>query len=382
MWCEMSINKYKISISGLNLHHALAYFEREGFNRTNIERVSHTNLVITLDAKDFKKFMKDDISKAYKIEIIKKIGIQNFSLSLLKHIGILVGLVISFIIIFSSTNHIHSVEFNTSGHTCSNHQECIFNPKHKEKLEKILAENGIEKGKKLPLEISSKKIEHALMQEFKQISGVTIRQKGVKIFVDIKEATLPEKETISNLVSPVSGIIVFSEVISGTSSLKNGDIVLKGQTLALAQDNKPVSATFKIRTFYHENLIYSENKTTYIKTGRTKSVNSVELFGLSLNSKKNPSFEIYQTETSSRYAFFNLFLPFKVKSNKYFELKKQETVVPFESVEKGLKDKLYLQTKLLVPKNAEEKNVTFATFKENDKTRLDCYIESILTVSM
>lgn len=377
----MSINKYKISISGLNLHQALAYFEREHLLPQNIERKSQTNLIITLDAKSYKKFIRDNISKAYKIKILQKIGVEKITLSFFKHIGILIGMIVGFVAIFISTNHIHTIKFNDSDHSCLNHQECIFASKNKEKLIKVLAENGIEKGKKLPLKISSKEIEHILMQEFDQISGVTIRQKGVKIYIDIKEATLPEKDTISNLISPVSGIVVSNQIISGTSNIKNGDIILKGQILASPKDKKPVSATFKIRTFYHENLIYSENKTRYVKTGKTKSVNSIELFGFCINSNKQCGFEIYQTESSSRYAFFNLFLPLKVKTSKYYELRKQEELIPFEKVENDLKKKLYTQTKLLIHKNAEEKNVTYATFKENDKTRLDCYIESILTIS-
>ena len=79
--------------------------------------------------------------------------------------------------------------------------------------------------------------------------------------------------------------------------------------------------------------------------------------------------------------FYNLFFPFTSTSTTFEELKKEETVVPFEQVEDILKQKLYAETKANLPSNVEEINKTFATFKEKDKTRLDCYIEAIVTVS-
>ena len=39
------------------------------------------------------------------------------------------------------------------------------------------------------------------------------------------------------------------------------------------------------------------------------------------------------------------------------------------------------EMKAVSEKDVEEINKTFATFKEKDKTRLDCYIEAIVTVS-
>lgn len=372
---------YTLSISGLNLHHVLEYFEREHFHVKNLSRTDKNSLFVTLPKNEYKKFKAENFARTFKIKIIKKSGNEETISSLLRHVGLFLGIIVAIASVVLCTNHIFSVEICEANHTCKNQQQCIFYGENKTKLLESLKELGIAKGKSLPLKFSNREIERKLMKEFRQISGVTIRQNGVKITVEIKEATLKEDEHVASLVSPVSGVIVTSTVNSGKCLVKNGDIVLKGQTLVSPENNKNVSANFEIRTFYHETMVYCENTITYKKTGRKYTVNNIEIFGLKLKSRKKQPFTLYEAKTTKRYVFYNLFLPFLSTSTTYDELKKEENIVPFENVENNLKQKLYSQTKALLPPNVKEKNTTFATFKENDKTRLDCYIEAIVTVS-
>ena len=372
---------YTLSISGLNLHHVIEYFEREHFHAKNLSRTDKNTLFVTLPKSEYKKFRSENFARTFRIKIIKRSGNEETISSLLRHIGLFLGLIVAIASVVLCTNRIFAVELCEENHTCKNQQQCIFYGENKNKLLESLKGLGIAKGKSLPLRNSNREIEQKLIRQFKQISGVTIRQNGVKIVVEIKEATLREEEHISNLVSPVSGVIVTSTINSGKSHVKNGDIVLKGQTLVSPENNKNVSASFEIRTFYHETMVYSDNITSYKKTGKKYTINNIEFFGLKLKSNKKQPFKIYEAKTTKRYMFYNLFFPFTSTSTTFEELKKEETMVPFEQVEDILKQKLYAETKTNLPSNVEEKNKTFATFKEKDKTRLDCYIEAIVTVS-
>lgn len=378
----MSKTYYYLSISGLNLHHAIEYFEREHFHAKNLSRTDKNQIFVTLPENEYRKFASENFAKTFNIKIVKTVGAKKNSFSILKHVGLFLGIILSSFAIFFCTNRICFVEIEHTNHICKNQDECIFSEKNivllQEKLEKL----GIAKGKPNKIALSNKEIEHALMQDFKQISGVTINKKGTKVIVLVKEATLKESEHVSSLVSPISGIVVSNNVVSGKSMVKNGDIVLKGETLAVPEGQNPVSAKFEIRTFFHETTIHCENATTYKKTGRTKTINTIELFGIKPQKQQKCSFKIYESKVKKRYAFFNLFLPIVCTSETFEELEKHETKVPFESVESALKQKLYLQTKALLPENVKEKNTTFATFKEKDKTRLDCYIEAIVPVEM
>lgn len=372
---------YTLSISGLNLHHVIEYFEREHFHAKNLSRTDKNTLFVTLQKSEYKKFRSENFARTFRIKIIKRSGNEETISSLLRHIGLFLGLIVAVASVVLCTNRIFAVELCEENHTCKNQQQCIFYGENKNKLLESLKDLGIAKGKSLPLRNSNREIEQKLIRQFKQISGVTIRQNGVKIVVEIKEATLREEEHLSNLVSPVSGVIVTSTINSGKSHVKNGDIVLKGQTLVSPENNKNVSASFEIRTFYHETMVYSDNITSYKRTGKKYTINNIEFFGLKLKSNKKQPFKIYEAKTTKRYMFYNLFFPFTSTSTTFEELKKEETVVPFEQVEDILKQKLYAETKANLPSNVEEKNKTFATFKEKDKTRLDCYIEAIVTVS-
>lgn len=373
---------YQISISGLNLHNVVAFFEHENFQVQNLSKNGNSTIFVTLSKKQFKKFASTEFSKNYEIKIIKKFGNDKILQSCLKHFGLFLGAVVCFCFVFFSTNHIHSISFTNQNHVCENQEECIFCEKNKQKLDEVLETLGIKRGAKLPLQYSSREIERILMENFKQISGVTIVQKGVNLEIQIQEAKLKESEHLLSLVSPVSGIIVTNNVVSGECLVKNGDIVLEGQTLAIPKDNKKVSATFEIRTFFHENLVFSETQTTYHKTGKTQTINTLEIFNKKIGKENECSFTLFESQTKKRFAFFNLFLPFKTCSTTFFELEKQEQTIPFSAVEDELKQSLFEKTKALVPSSAVQKNTTFSVFRENDKVRLDCYVECILEVKV
>lgn len=374
-------NKYQISISGLNLHQVVAFFERENFHVENLSKQNNSLITVTLPKVEFEKLTKSDFAKSFKIKIEKKIGRDTLLQSCLKHFGLFLGFSVCVCFIFFSTNHIHSVKIDTTNHVCENHDECIFKDENKEKLEKELAKLGVKEGSKLPIKLSSREIERCLVQNFKQISGVTILQNGVNVEVQIQEGKLKEGETVFSLKSPVSGIVVTNNVVSGNCLVKNGDIVLEGQVLATPKDNKKVTATFEIRTFFHENLVFSETQTSYVRTGKKQTINTLELFNHKFGKDEKCSFKLFESETKKRYAFFNLFLPFKTCSTTFFELEKQEKKLSFSDVEEQLKQQLLEKTQKLVPPSAIQRNTTFSTFRENDKVRLDCYIECLLTVT-
>lgn len=373
-------NYYQISISGLNLHSIIAFFEHEKFQIQDLSKIGNKTIFVTLSKKQFKKFIATEFSKNYEIKIVKKFGNENLLQTFLKHFGLFLGTFVCFCFIFFSTNHIHSISFASENHVCENQDECIFCEKNKQKLEDVLETLGIKNGAKLPLQYSSREIERVLMENFKQISGVTIIQKGVNLEIQIQEAKLKESEHLLSLISPVSGIIITNNVISGESLVKNGDIVLEGQTLAIPKDDKKISATFEIRTFFHENLVYSETQTTYLKTGRTQTINSLEIFNKKIGKNETCKFNLFESQSKKRFAFFNLFLPFKTNSTIFFELEKKEQTVLFSDVEDELKQDLERKTKALIPSSAVQKNTTFSVFRENDKVRLDCYVECIIEV--
>ena len=377
-----NLNYYTIKISGLNLHYVLNFFEREKINATKIKRQNQKCLICTLSHDEYKYFINQSLSKAYKISIIKEKGINKFFKFTALHLGIILGICLCTFSFFIYTTKIQKVVINTQNHDCQNQEMCIFKGEQYSHLLEFLAYYGIEAGRSLPLKTSLREIENQLILEFEQISGATIKIKGIFVYVDIVEAQLPENETSKDLIAPVSGIIVSNFVTSGKSLVKNGDIVVKGQTLAKMVDNNKIVATFEIRTFYHESLIYDRNQITYVKTGKTATSNNVSLFGTKFISNNKPNYQYYQTKVKTSYGFLNMFLPIKIQSTTYFELSAITEDKPFEDVQENLKQELYQKTVILLDKNATKRNTTYATITEGSRTRLDCYIEAIYTITL
>lgn len=377
-----NLNHYTIKINGLNLHYVLDFFEREKIHATKIKRQNQKSLICTLSHDEYKYFINQPLAKVYKISIIQEKGINKIFKFLALHLGIILGICLcTFSVMMFSTN-IHKVIINTQNHECRNQEMCILKGEQYSHLLEFLADYGIAAGKSLPLKTPVRDIENQLILEFDQISGATIAIKGIFVYVDIVEARLPENETSTDLVAPVSGIIVSNFVTSGKPLVKNGDIVVKGQTLAKMVDNNKIVATFEIRTFYHENLIYDQNQIKYVKTGKTATRNNISLFGLEFISSNTPNYQYYQTKIKTSYGFLNMFLPIKIQSTTYFELAEITENKPFEDVQDNLKQELYQKTLSLLDKNATERNTTYATITEGSRTRLDCFIEAIYTINL
>ena len=147
------------------------------------------------------------------------------------------------------------------------------------------------------------------------------------------------------------------------------------------ETNKNVVASAVIRTFYHDSIIYNELQTEYKRTGRILTKNNISLWGINFNSKTRNKYKLYESETHQRYAFLNLFLPIKIEQTVYYELEKEETTIPFQDMETLLKSDLQTKTLAIIPTNAEVKNTTYTTHQEGTRIRLDCYIETFLTIT-
>lgn len=377
----MNLTTYKISMSGLNLHHALTYFQDNKIYLSELERLDKKKIVFNISSNDYLKFKKSKIYKKYKVKIIKRYGLSGFFRCMLEKIGLTVGIMIIALTTINLTNHVHKVEINTKNHSCQNGDSCIFNETNIANLYSKLESLGIKKNQKISKLPSNKDVKIELMSTFPQISEVYIQTKGVVVDVNILEAKLPTNSVKNNLVASENGIVIRLNVTSGKAKVKIGDVVLKGQTL-IENTGTPVCGEVAIRAFYHQNTIFNENQITYQRTGRKKQVNSLSLFGINLKSNKKCNFNIYETQETNKYISLNSLLPIKLNQVTFYELEKKENHLSFDSQRDLIYKELEAKTKLLVPSNAEIKNTTFTTKQEGSRHLVTCYIETYLTLKI
>lgn len=372
-------NKYQVQISGLNMHHMIAFLENSQFEIENLSRLNHSTIEFIIPKKHLKLLKKTDIIKGFKLSIKKTYGPLNIFKFLLNKLGLIIGILVCLTFILNSFSTISNVVIEQNEHSCSNGNDCIFSLENQTRLKQVLNDQGIKTGSKLKIMPSNKKIEQVLMSEFEQISGVTLSRRGSIVNIKIIEGHLKHPLT-DNLVSPVNGIVIACESTSGTLKVKPGDLVLKNQLLVEKQNGKEVCASIQIRTFYHDSIIYDSEQISYVRTGKQQNVSTINLFGKNIGKSDSNKFDLYETSTSNKYAFLNLFCPIRVQTTTYYELETIKNNVPFEQAEQTLKNDLYSKVASLLYTEAVEKNHTFTTFSEGTRTRLDCYIEAIIEI--
>lgn len=369
-------SKLKICIEGLNLHHVINFFEHKNFNIENLNKITNKKITCIISKKDFKNLKKSSLYNNYNITILTTYGYINLIKLLVSNLGIIIGVISCLFATVSFTSKIHSIQIINHNHTCNNGNDCIFTNENKNLVLKCLSSNGIKLNSNINNIPESRLIERILMNDFPQISGVSITRNGINLYVEIIEGSIKDKKQ-SPLIAESSGVLINLSVTSGKCNSKIGDVIIKGDTIITPEDNKPIVASVTLRTFNHESMIYNEENTKYVKTGKKINVNNLSLFGLHLNSNIQPSFKLYESLTTTKYTALNMFLPIKITSTTFYELKEVVSVIPFETVEYELKENLKRNIlKSINTSNHEIKNITYQIYKEGSRTRLDCYVES------
>lgn len=377
----MNHTTYKVSVSGLNLHKAIDFFDSKKIHLTELERINQKQIIFNISKNDYLKFQKEKLSKNYKIKILARYGIESIVKKVFSKVGLFLGIVIMGLTTINLTSKIHSVTHNNKNHICQNYDQCIYSKENITKVNKILANHGIEVDKKISQISSSKKIKNILMQEFPQISDVSINIKGTNISIDILEAKLPTNNITKNLVATENGIVIQTEVSSGILKVKNGDIVMKGDTL-IEYNGTPVSGNITLRTFYNESTIFNENQVYFTPTKNKMHFNEISLFKLSIKNKINCKYSYYRVEKRHQYLSLNSLLPIKIKQTTFYELKKIEIYQPFETKKQAIYSSLETQIKQKIPPNSQIKNTSFTVKKEGSRYLINCYIETYLSLKI
>ena len=373
--------KYKVEAIGLNLHKLLSYLEQKNINLENIERPTNKTLIFVISKQDYQNLKKQSLFQDYKFKILNKKSLTNVFKFTIKNLGLLLGLLFSLFTIFSISNYVYSIDFNTENHVCSNSENCIFAEHNKTLLTDYLKSIGITQNMKISELPSPKDVESSLVKNFDQISGAKVYLTGTKLHIDIVEAKLNQTSAHTCIIAPHNGIVISTKVINGNLKVKNGDTVLKGQTLVEKVGDLPISAEIILRSFYHDSTIFDEQQITYEQTGNKLFTNNISCFGIEIKDNKLCPFNLYKSYTSKKYASLNMLLPIEITTTTYVELKRKETFIEYSSQENNIKEKLSNSILAQLPTYAEQKNITFTTFREGTRVRTDCYIEVLLTIS-
>ncbi len=268
-----------------------------------IWRVSLKNnkLYFKIGIRSFKRLRLFKRNISGKIHITKKIGLPFFAAKNRKRYGMAVGVFLFIAIIQFMSGFVWNICI--SGNTLLKSEDIV----------NTLEEIGIFEGARISdIDPSIKRNELLLKQE--GISWAAINIEGTKVTIDVVETkAMPQKDDApSNLKAKNEGIIKKIEVISGTTKIKVGDAVEKGQLLVAGVNEYSdmtadmVRARGKIYAEVVHNVTVSQplTVTEYLKTGEKRNLSAIKIFGVELPlffGKVEGSYEVseYKKDVSS-----------------------------------------------------------------------------------
>lgn len=322
-----------IEISGLNqekLFNKLSEMKIEVFD---LIRSSHSSASFSILPAGLKKVQNVLNENQIKIIKIKKQGLLKLYSTILLRAGVLIGFCLSIILLLISNYFIINIKIFGNENLKT---EDILNFLKEKNVNSFILKNSVQ----------NENLEILMLENFNEISMVSIIKKGTTLIVNIKEKIFEEKIIYENIVSEYNGRILDIKLISGTLKKKTGDIIKAGDVLVEGyftnSSNEKVQinpqAEMKIEIWFEEKVIHYEKNIVSEFTGNEIKIRTIFLGGLELFTNFNAkTFDKYEIE-DSYVKIKNLFLPFIIKYSVIKEIKIYEKFSLFEEVREKLID--------------------------------------------
>lgn len=195
---------------------------------------------------------------------------------------------------------------------------------------------GIKTGT-LKFKVDPNKIANELMLKIDKLAWVGFEIKGTRVLVTLKERVMPPELVPKNIpcdiIAERDAIISSIVVKDGQGLVKNGDTVLKGQTLVtgvIKNKNEGEAprlvhslADIEARTWYESSSVTKLKIMEPVRTGRTKNNYRIKVFGKEI---KVPFSDKIEFENYDKVELRNVLkigedfvLPLELLTDKYFE---------------------------------------------------------------
>ena len=314
----------RIEIKGVNLNKFLKIVCQK-YRLKNIERISHTKIEFDIESKNYKKFVVNCDKMCYTYKIKSYSGIDKYKKTICSHFGYLFGVLLVGIIFILLNNTILKIDIYG------------LQSVDKNTIYTLLKENDIFLGSKGKKEY--KDLEKQIKESCESISQISIAQKGNYLILNIKEK-LSQNHTAQSydIVAEFDGIIENIIVTQGTQiknngdSFKKGDILVKGEFISMQGKVEKCKAIAKIICI-ESHTIYTQFKEYDFKnerTGESLTKNTLIFNDFQSRRKMHIPFENYEVEEKESYLFYNFFLPIKLKTTIWYEVKLELVKKDFE----------------------------------------------------
>ena len=336
----------------------------------NLKRENSIILHTNIDVKQFKQLKAICKKTKCKVKINNKKGIPFVIKKYRKRKFFIIFLLLIIFVIFFLSNFIWNIEIKGT------------NSIKTEEIISLLESEGLTIGK-WKRDIDVKDIINEIRLQRDDVAWVGINIKGTNAIVEIVEADakpeIIDENEYCNIIADKEGIISKITSQNGTSLVKEGDVVTKGDILIAGwMEGKYTGKQYvHARGEIEAKVWYTNTQKIYLRekqkrnTGKEETTYSVKLNNFQINFHKSiPKFQKYDTiETCKKLRLFSdFYLPIELIEYTYQEY---EEIVVIHSIEEAKQIGIEKATEAL-KENIENKEITDRQI--NVKTEYD-YIE-------
>ena len=329
----------------------------------DLQRENSSFFRVKISVKDFKKIKKIARATKCKVKISNKRGLPILIHKYRKRKILAIAILVIAIFIFALTRFIWNIDI-VGGNNIN-----------REEIKTLLAESGIEIGKRKS-EFNIDKAINKIRMQREDISWIGIDIKGTNLIVNINEADkspeIIDVNEVCNIVADKDGEISKLIVKQGTARVAVGDKVKKGDLLVEGvMEGKYTGlrqvhamADIEVKKYAEKEEKQKLVQEIETKTGNEEKNLEIKFHKFKINFNKRLSkFEKYDTiKTTKKLKFFsNYYLPIEVSKITYLEknLEQKEYTVPELTdkikleLEQKLNEELGLESADNIEKNTE-----------------------------
>ena len=371
------MNSVKVKIEGLNFENFLFDLSAANIKMKNIKRKDKTMTFVV--SKNNYKLCKEKAEKYnIKITVQKEFGIVNFIKKLPYCIGAFLGILFSIFFVWQSVSYVSNVEIALeNNHNCSNENSCIYLQNNMQEIKKYIESLGLTKGIKITNNFEE--IEQKVMANFALVKNCSIERIGTKVYVNLVEAKIEDKQNYSAIVAQKNCIITSITTFSGIAKVKAGDIVVAGQVLVEKDGNVLPRADIEARVWNVGTAWHNSKTNKLVKTGNVYKTNAIKFANAVIVPAKSSPFELFEKTMSEKYLTTN-FLPIKVETTIYEEVKMTEIEESFEDVRAEIFQKA--KNEALKQTVGTPIECTYSVVTEGNITKVDCFLTSVEKIGL
>lgn len=355
------------SLSGYNFERWLNVLSNKGVEILSAEKIDVKNSKLEVEIereKQVETFLK---SKNFQVVGKQYNGLARPLKFFGTHFGIIIGIFLCFCFYVVASGYVWRIEI--MGNENVNSNEII----------EVLDENGVSIFSPLNRN-SNEEIEKIVLNNFKNVSMVSVVKKGTSIIVNIKEKLITnENQGFGALLASEDGTIKNIKLIQGTPVVKVGDVVRAGDELVAPYvvDSSgnciPIEPKAEITFEFllsgqsvHNNTVQVQKRTGRNVCERKMSFLDREI----VTTKVEVPFENYELERSETYLSTST-LPLKYVTLTYHEI---ENVTIEKSFSEVKDEKIQEAKSLAFARKAEQDSVVYENYvitEKGDQTIVD-----------